>query len=247
MGKKLCPPGEKLRKVVTRKSNTPTVQKPYKEGTDTSRQVRHFVMFRRQNKPSFFVPISPPTESNDFQKPTDDAERKKWDSRRRKGTKKNYAKPWRKGQGEYEYGRRANQNARMPGMVHKYDMPAEIASLRKIGRRGLAGELWASLGNKTGGGQKIAIKSKADKVGTVNKKNKGTIKEHARKWGEVDKRQTSDSMRIILNNKLTYITKKYGNIESRIVQDTAKSLEKEMKNRLERRAKAIEKRKARAA
>ena len=241
MGKRLCPPGEKLRKVVTRKSNTPTMQKPYKEATDTSRQVRHFIMFRRQNKPAYFVPISPISTSNDFQKPTDKQELKDWNKARGKA-KKNYQKPWRKGQGAYTYGRRANRNDGGTGnLVHRYDSPSDIASMRKIGRRGLAGELWASLGNGIKGGGKIAVKTKGAGVGTVNKNNKDAIQRHARKWGEVHEHKQPQSMRIVLKNKLTYVTNAFGNIEPRIMRDAANSMENEMKNRLIRRAKALEK------
>jgi len=241
MGKKLCPPGERLRKIVTR-SGGPTKSKDISKRTDTSREVRHFIMFRRQNKPAFFVPINPIATSNDFQKPKDKQELKDWNKARGK-SKKNYQKPWKTSMFKYQQ-TRTSTIPNKDGNIHKYDSPAEIASMRKIGRRGLAGELWAHLGNKTGGGQKLAIKTKADGVGTVNESNKDKILAHAKKWGQVDKFKTKDSLRIRLENKLTYITKKYGNIEPRIVDETAKSMENEMKNRLIRREKAINKSKA---
>jgi hypothetical protein len=236
MGKKLCPPGERLRKIVTR-SGGPKRSKDINKRTDTSREVRHFIMFMRQNKPAFFVPISPIATSNDFHKPTDKQELKDWNKARGKA-KRNYQKPWKQSMFKYQQ-TRASTVPNAAGNIHKYDSPAEIASMRKIGRRGLAGELWAHLGNLTGGGQKIAVKSKADSVGTVNKGNKDAILSHARKWGDVNKIQKPESMRIVLKNKLTYITKKYGNIEPRIVSETAKSMENEMKNRLIRRAQAL--------
>jgi len=247
MGKKLCPPGERLRKIVSRSTGGPEggSERKISKRTDTSRSVRHFIMFRRQNKKPFFVPISPISTSNDFQKPKDKQELKDWNKARGK-SKANYQKPWKTSAYKYQQ-TRANTVPNASGNIHKRDSPAEIASMRKIGRRGLAGELWAHLGNKTGGGQKLAIKAKVDGVGTVNDNNKDKILAHAKKWGQVDKFKTKDSLRIRLENKLTYITKKYGNIEPRIVDETAKSMENEMKNRLIRRQHAINKKKATAS
>jgi hypothetical protein len=245
MGKKLCPPGERLRKIVTRRSGGPESgpERKINEKTDTSRSVRHFVMFMRQNKRPFFVPISPISSANDFQKPTDKQELRDWNRQRNARTKKNYQKPWRTSAFRYQQ-RRANTVPNEGGYIHKHDSPDEIASMRKIGRRGLAGEVWANLGNKTRGGQKIAIKPKADGVGTVNDKNKAAIEMHAKKWSKIDEFKTRADMRIRMENKLTYITKRYGNIEGRIIDETAKSMENEMKNRLRRRKEAINKSKA---
>lgn len=238
VGAIVCEPAQKLRQVITR--STPPRKKEINEGTDTSRTSTHWVKFYRQNKRPYFVPINPdPRGKAAADAGSGTRDHAKADSNRRKR-----AKPSTPSVLKYQRTRKSTL-LDGKGTIKRYDTPAEIMAMRKIGRRGLAGEVWNSLGNKSGGGKKLGLKARdaSGKLsgGRATKHNKEAIIKHSKKWGSLEKQESKTDVRITLENKLTYLQRRYPGAEGRIVTETAKTLENELKNRLIRRQKALEK------
>ena len=239
--KKMCPPGRKSRTLAPR-NNVP-VKKDISERTDTVRYATHFVIFRRQNKKPFYVPvtlnpnakitdsgISPDKGSEDYAK---------FDSNRKRRSK---FKPMN----VFDYQQtRKSTGPDGKGRRYLYDKPSEIAAMRKIGRRGLAGEAWAHLGNKTGGGRLQSLKVRGQT--STTKKNKQPTQEHVRKWTDFKHNKSVGDSNIMMHNKLTYLRKKYGAIEPAIYAKTAHNLNRMTEEILKKRAERAQKRMDRAA
>jgi hypothetical protein len=239
--KAMCPPGKKSRTLAPR-NNVP-VKKDISERTDTVRYATHFVIFRRQNKKPFYVPvtlnpnarisdsgISPEKGSEDYAK---------FDSNRKRRSK---FKPMT----VFDYQQtRKSTGPDSKGRRYLFDKPSEIAAMRKIGRRGLAGEAWAHLGNKTGGGKLQSLKVRGET--SVTKKNKQPTEEHVRKWTDFRHNKSVGESNIMMNNKLTYLRKKYGAIEPAIYAKTAHNLNRMTEELLKKRADRAQARMDRAA
>lgn len=238
VARKFCPPGDKARKLVDKKS-APTEAKSRR--TDTVRYATHFVMFYRQKKKRFFVPvtlssyanisddgIAPPKGSEDYAK---------FD-----GDRKRTGKRFNQSGLRYQQTRASTAPGRKSGIKKQIDSPAEVAAMRKISRRGLAGELWAGLGNRAFSkkGNKIAVKEPG--VGRITHKNKDAIKNHERKWSKYDERMGSIKMECSIHNKVTYMQKAYGNFEPYVYAQAAKALRGMMVGMLEHRAKKAQQR-----
>jgi hypothetical protein len=239
--KKMCPPGDKSRAIISR--NSAPVKKDIHERTDTVRYATHFVVFRRQGKKPHFVPITlnpnaritdegiaPKKGSEDYAK---------FDSNRKRRSK---FKPMT----VFDYQQiRKSTKADGKGRRYVYDKPSEIASMRKIGRRGLAGEAWAHLGNKTGGGRLMSLKVKGETV--LTKKNKNVTNSDVRKWSDYKHKRSDGESTVMLHNKLTYLRDKYGNIEQAIYAKTAYNLNVMTEKLLKKRADRAQARMDRAA
>lgn len=217
-GKKLTPPGDKAREIVKRTG--PLRKKDVSKRTDTVRYANHFVKIYRQGKKPIFVPIT----LNPYAEITQDGIAPK------KGTP-NYAaydtarKRKLKGRGVpfLTYQQRRKSTRKGGKNVSKYDTAAEIRALRKIGRRGAAGQVWAWLGKKS-----YAQKAKPYK--------KTVRQDFVSKWSRFKSSLRAFSTEVEAENKLTYQKKAYGNIEPHIKAKAAEFLRKEVLAKLERRA-----------
>lgn len=235
-GARVCAPGERLREVIKR--SKPPQSKDIHKRTDTSRTSTHWVKFYRQGKAPIFVPVNPNPMGAKPNREREPEQYKKWDRGRKKkdppSTPSVYA---------YQQSRKGTQlNGK--GKMFRYDTPQDLLSMRTIGRRGLAGEVWNSLGNRTGGGRKLGLKARDSEgklSGRVTSKNKGSIERDSKKWGSLDKTESPTNMNIVLENKLTYVAKRYPGAEGQIIARTAEGLKNELKNRLIRRQKGLEK------
>lgn len=238
VARSMSPPGKKSRDLID-KRGAPNEAKSKR--TDTVRYATHFVKFYRQKKRPFFVPvtlsayakvtddgIAPPKDSEDYAK--FDADRKR--------TGKRYKQSGLK----YQQTRTSTAPGRKSGIKKQIDSPREVAAMRKISRRGLAGELWAALGNKAFSRRNSRIPVKESGVGRINHKNKDAIKNHERKWSKYDERMGAVRMESSIHNKVTYMKKAYGNFEPYVYSQAAKSLRGMMKGMLEYRAKKAQQR-----
>lgn len=238
VARKMSPPGKKARELID-KRGAPNEAKSKR--TDTVRYATHFVKFYRQKKKPFFVPvtlssyakitddgIAPPKDNEDYAK--FDADRKR--------TGKRYKQSGLK----YQQTRNSTAPGRGTGIKKMLDTPTEVAAMRKISRRGLAGELWAALGNRAFSkrGNKIAVKEKG--VGRITHKNKGAIKNHERKWSKYDERMGSMKMEASIHNKVTYMEKAYGNFEPYVYAQATKALRGMMNGMLEARVRKAQQR-----
>ena len=237
--KSLCPEGKKSRDLVERKKAP--VNKDISERTDTVRYATHFVVFRRQGKKPFFVPVT----VNPFAKIEDDGISPK------KGTedyakfasntkRRNKFKPMT----VFKY--QQTRNSTKPnekGQRWVYDKPAEIASLRKIKRRGLAGDAWSHIAKQTG---TSGSNTKAIGV-SVPKKIKSVNYKFAKKYSDYKHKKNVGNSEVILHNKLTYLTDKYGDIEQAIYAKTAYNLNVMTEKILKKRAEQAQKKMDRVA
>jgi hypothetical protein len=235
-GHALCEPGERQRAIIQRKQSPR--KKKINKGTDTSRTSTHWIVFLRQNKKPFYVPVNPNPHAVNFAQPDPE---KHGRERYNEYMKYKRRKAKRTTPSVYKYqqtrkGTRPDKN----DMIFKHDRPAEIKAMRRIARRGLAGQAFMFMANQTGGGKKGPMKVKGEKRMRTGAKK--YIEKDSKKWTSVKKDFKKTEARIRLNNKLTYIRKRYGNIERPIVTLAAEKLENELKNRLIRRQKAFEKR-----
>lgn len=224
------PPGEKQRAVVQKKRHSH--KDHVSERTDTTRYASHFVMIRRQNKRPLFVPINltgyedqfgnPPRRGND--KRPADPNYAAYDAARKRKTKVKTG-PFDK----YQSTRKSTKEDKK-GRYRMYDSASEIRKLRKIGRRGLAFQVWKWLGKKAYAKEAKPFK-KVVKQDAINK------------WSDFEKKQRPYEMDIMMHNKLTYMKKAFGDFEPFILRRAAEFLEKEIDARLERRAERENKRK----
>lgn len=243
-GAKLCEPGARQRKIVTSTKDGGGAKKEVSKRTDTSRIVKHWVMFMRQGKKPFYVPISPNPFSHNHSKPDEDRHPEdyaKWNKARRERTKLK-----RPSQFRYQQNRRSTERrglskkgrvTKTSGTLLKYDSPQEIRKMRKISKRGLARKSWAFMNSKVRGRDKASA-GRELRVTLGGAKNAG--KRDFRKWTRVKQVSKRDYARVQLDNRFTYITKAYGNIKPRIMQRTKESLERQMKAIMIKRAKKAE-------
>ncbi len=241
--RKICKPGKKMRKIVTRSSgaigNEATNQR-----TDTVRWATHFIKFYRQTKKPFFVPISlsqfaittadggisPPKESQDFAKFESD----------RKRSGRTYRKSGLK---RYQQIRTSTaRRSRGAGIVKRYDTPTEVNKMRKIGRRGLAGELWAKMGNQAYSKRRTKLPVKMEGTGRITSKNRDAIKGLGNKYSKYSEDPSKYSFGVSLQENTAYIKKAYGDFTPYIYGKTAKAMRGMMKGILEDRAKKAQKR-----
>lgn len=233
VARRMSPPGKKSRTLID-KRNLPTEAKSKR--TDTVRYATHFVKFYRQSKRPFFVPITisghahitddgiaPPKGSEDYAK--FDADRKRTGKRFKASGLK------------YQQTRASTAPGKKGGIKKQIDSPADVAAMRKISRRGLAGELWAALGNKAFSkrGNKIPIKEPG--VGKITHKNRDAIKGHENKWSRYLEQMGAFKMKCSIHNKVTYMQKAYGNFEPYVYSQAARALRGMTRGMLEDRAK----------
>lgn len=226
-GGSLTPPGKKARDLVPR-SKAP-VKKEVSKRTDTVRYATHFVVFRRQGKRPFFVPvtlhsnamvtdngISPAKTSPDYAAYASAIKRKT-----RKGLPKTMSS-------YFKYQER--RQSTMGGEKKFYDSPSEISSLRRIRRRGFAKQNWGYLGKRVGGSV-TPYKKVAQQSAVV-------------KWTAYRQRFSDSDAEIMMHNKLSYLKKAYGNIEPLILGTAASYLRKEIDARIARRNADLQKKAA---
>ena len=226
-GREICKPGDVYRNIVKRKSSKPR-NKNISDRTDTSRYSTHWVVFLRQGKKPFFVPVNPNPGGGDFDDP--DNKRSVRDHARNDSSRKRTRKPSARSMYRYQQTRTSTQRNKS-GKLKAYDSPQEIMKMRKIGRRGLASESWAFMGNEIPRSKRksqMAIRSKDQGLSGGGITNKDR-KKYADKYTVVRGRLSRDSAHIHMENNLTYIKKKYAGIESRLIRLTAEKLEGETK------------------
>jgi len=243
-GQEICKPGEVYRNIIKRKSAKPR-NKNISDRTDTSRYSTHWVVFLRQGKKPFYVPVNPNPGGGDYDDP--DNTRSVRDHARNDSSRKRTRKPSARSMYRYQQTRKSTARNKR-GNIKRYDSPSEIQKMRKIGRRGLASESWAFMGNEVprSKGKKLSIRSHEQglKGGRITNRDR---KKYAEKYTRVRGRLARDSASIHMENNLSYIKKQYAGIEPRLIRLTAEKLEGETKRLVIQRAKAAEKRMKRRA
>lgn len=249
-GAELCEPGQRFRKIVSSSvgRKPPSGKQEVSDRTDTSRFTRHWVMFLRQGKKPFFVPVNPNPHSVHY-----GANGKTADNHARNAEQRKRAKVSTPPAFKYQQ-RRSTTKVGADGKIQKYDASSpsknnkydNIQKMRIIGRRGLAAESWGWLGKQIKGAG-----GKAPPAKHANMPRSGGSKEarekHVRKWTSIKQKRERGDAQVILHDKLTYITKHYGNITNRIVSATAESLVGETKRRIIAREKVAQRRMNKAA
>ena len=245
-GRDICTPGEKMRDIVSRKMGPR--KKDISNRTDTSRTSTHWIVFKRQGKRDFYVPVNPDPKSVHY----DDASggNKDFAAERMKNKRVHKSKP-----SVYNYQQTRNSTSRVSGLtptgrrkkhegkIWKYDSRSEINSMRKIRRRGLAGISWTWMGKQVRGVDKMGSIRVDDKAaGDAKKRNKSL-----KKWTKVKQTRERDNARVRLENKLTYITNHYGNFEPTLLRAATESMVGEMERQIEKREAIAQKRINKAA
>jgi hypothetical protein len=201
----IAKPGMKDRDLVAASQRT----RDYRVGkvnkkTDTTRSASHFVVFRRQGKRPFFVPVTlNPVEKNQ--------NGQAWD-RNRKAKRRKWAVD--------EEGAGGGVQRTRGGANYVYDGAAQVRAMRKIGRRGLAGRAFFFLGQEAG-------KKTGARPG-------GSARRQAalRKWTAVQKRFKPMNSSISMHNKLSYLQKAYPGIENKISGKAAKMMNAEVRKKV---------------
>jgi hypothetical protein len=204
-GAAIAQPGQSERKIVKASQRT----RDYRVGkvskrTDTTRSATHFVIFLRQNKKPFKVPVSlnPVEKAQNVQA---------WD-RNRKAKRAKWATDEESAGGGVQITR--------PGHRGVYDTAAEVRSMRKIGRRGLARRAFFFIGKQVG-------YKKAPKPYN-NKRRMDAL----RKWTASAVKSRPMKSSIMMHNKLTYLKDAYPGIENNITGKAAKMMNAEVRNRI---------------
>jgi hypothetical protein len=213
-------------------------------------------VFRRQGKKPFFVPVNPNPHGGDYDDPDNTREVKDYaknDSYRKRKGKTSTPSVYK-----YQQTRTSTTKRGKRGNILEYDTPQEIMSMRKIGRRGLAAESWAWMGNQVPrSGSAIGLKGRD--MGTkwnrnskanpdAREKQKAQVDRHVKKWTRVSGVLAKDNATVSLDNRLTYIQRAFPGMQSRLIGLTAEKLVGDAKRRVKAaEARANRKTKARAA
>lgn len=226
----VCEPGQRWRRIVRRRGHAKG--KEYiNRGTDTSRYATHFVVFYRQDKPKYYVPVTPNPYGADFNDTTNERKLPDYPENEYRNKKNAKRGKWETNPFKYQQ-RRKSTIVNKRGKFKRYDTPAEIKALRKIGRRGLASNSWAWLGRKVRG----AKGGGAIKLENPTKEKK-LIVERATRLRQVKEKNAAS---VNMKNKLKYISERYPGVRDKMITMGTRKLQQLAKAELVKERKRLE-------